>query len=108
MTATTSSCDVQFGCARRTARWFRRYWRFTTAALVLLAFIAMNAFAFVQAWAMTHFVDGGSRTSAPEQLTTLGKVRILFTGVRVPRPVNLTTPADVDLPFDTQLISTND
>ncbi len=58
-----------------------------------------NTVAFVQAWAMTHFVDGVGQTVAPERLTRLGKLRVLLTGVRVPRPADTLTPADVGLPF---------
>jgi uncharacterized protein len=71
------------------------------AGLVLSAFITLNAIAYMHVHAMTHFVDGGHRTSNPEALGYLNKIKILFTGVTVPRPVNLETPKGYDMPFET-------
>ena len=83
------------------ARIRRHPWRTLLVVVAVLA-VAVNAIAFVQAWAMTHFVVGGvDRTAAPEQLTVAGKVRVLLTGIRVPRPVNTLSPADVGLAFTT-------
>ena len=50
---------------------------------------------------MTHFVDAGERTSRPETLSVFEKVRVLLSGVRIPRPRNLRSPASRDMPFRT-------
>ncbi len=84
----------------------RHPWRAASVAL-LLVFLGVNAVAFVQAWAMTHFVGGGDRTASPERLTRLQEVGILFTGVRVPRPANARTPAAVGLPFATRHVASD-
>ena len=74
---------------------------------ILLVLLAVNAVAFVQAWAMTHFVVGGSRTASPEHLTRLETATLLLTGIRVPRPVDSLTPAAVGLPFQTRHVASN-
>ena len=76
----------------------RRPWR-TLAVLLLLAVVAANAVAFRQAWTMTHFAVGGAKTLRPEKLSMAGKLGVILTGVRVPRPTDTATPADVGLPF---------
>jgi alpha-beta hydrolase superfamily lysophospholipase len=68
---------------------------------LVLAFIALNLIAYRQAWTMTHFVEGGQRTSAPETLGLLQKMKILVVGVHIPRPTDDATPAAVALPFET-------
>ncbi len=83
----------------------RRRWRkiFIICGLFLLAgFILLNVMAYRQVWAMTHFVrSGGERTEPPENLSSLGKVKVLFTGVSIPRPENQRNPKDIGLMFET-------
>lgn len=69
--------------------------------LVLLAFVGLNVMAYLQARAMTCFVNGGERTAKPESLNFLQKCTVLLTGIRLPRPVNQQTPANLGLPFET-------
>jgi alpha-beta hydrolase superfamily lysophospholipase len=69
--------------------------------LAVLLVVAINAVAFLHARAMTHFVALGERTPPPEQMTTGQKLRVLFAGVRVPRPENRQTPREVGLDFET-------
>jgi alpha-beta hydrolase superfamily lysophospholipase len=70
--------------------------------LLLAGFILLNVMAYRQVWAMTHFVhNGGERTEPPEKLSGLGKVKVLFTGVSIPRPENQQTPKDIGLAFET-------
>ena len=71
------------------------------AILCLLSAVAINVVAFLHSRAMTHFVASGERTPPPEQLTAGQKLKVLFTGVRVPRPENQQTPRDVGLDFET-------
>jgi len=68
--------------------------------IIILPFIILNYVAWSHAHAMMYF-STGERTSKPEDLSMLGKLNILFTGVNVPRPENTNTPADYDLSFET-------
>jgi alpha-beta hydrolase superfamily lysophospholipase len=67
--------------------------------LILLMILAVNAIAFMQAWTMTHFVVGGVATASAEKLSLGQKFWVMIAGVRMPRPKNLRTPADFNLPF---------
>jgi alpha-beta hydrolase superfamily lysophospholipase len=71
-------------------------------ALVLL--VGGNIIAWQQAWTMTHYVTGETRTPAIERLSGLEKVWTVLAGVRVPRPENTHTPADVGLAYQTAII----
>jgi pimeloyl-ACP methyl ester carboxylesterase len=64
-------------------------------------FLIANLAAFLQARSMTRFAPAGVRTPAPEHLGLASKLRVLLTGVTVPRPVNRLTPADLGLAFAT-------
>ncbi len=70
-------------------------------ALLFLSFTSINIIAYIQARAMTHFIPTGQRTSPPESLTLAQKFKVLFIGVRIPRPINTLTPANLNLPFAT-------
>lgn len=72
--------------------------------LILLGFCALNAFAFVHGRAMTHFVAAGHKTPAPEELTLLGRLRVLAFGIRLPKPINQQTPKDFGLSFQTVVL----
>ena len=77
--------------------------------LLLLTFIlagaSINGIAWMQAYAMTHYSDSNAvKTPKPEQLSTLQKARVIFTGVRVPRPLNTRTPESVGLAYETHKI----
>ncbi|MCP5057537.1 MAG: alpha/beta fold hydrolase [bacterium] len=50
---------------------------------------------------MTAFVLEGEKTERPEELSILGKIRVILTGVRVPRPRNESDPSSLELPFET-------
>jgi alpha-beta hydrolase superfamily lysophospholipase len=53
---------------------------------------------------MTHFVDTGTRTARPEELSLPEKVWVVLTGVTVPRPTNERTPQDANLRYEMRLI----
>lgn len=76
------------------------------AAAAATTLIAFNLVAFVQAWRMTHFVTAGARTPPPESLSTAGKLRVLLTGVRIPRPSIVASPDSVGLSFETRSLPT--
>jgi alpha-beta hydrolase superfamily lysophospholipase len=83
-------------------RWLtRRRVVVAVSSFIFLGILAVNALAFMQARAMTHFVDGGNRSAKPEALTLLGKIDVVLTGVRIPRPENDSTPESVGLNFQT-------
>jgi uncharacterized protein len=66
--------------------------------------VAINGVAWLQARGMTHYVSGGERPAKPEQLTWADKLKLLITGVQLPRPENLQTPAHLGLPYQTHRI----
>ncbi len=49
--------------------------------------IGLNAVAWQHAWQFTHFAEDGERTPDPAQMTTVGRLNLLLTGVTLPRPV---------------------
>lgn len=57
-----------------------------------LLLLLMNLVAYLHAWNFTHFTSQENRTPPPEELTTLEKINVLFTGVSLPRPENYTIP----------------
>jgi uncharacterized protein len=81
----------------------RKHWKRRLrvgAGLVLLAFVVLNAIAYRHVWTMTHFASSGIRTLKPEALTPLQKLKVLFAGVTLPRPINLQTPSDFEMPYE--------
>ncbi len=68
---------------------------------VITAVILLNLFAVVHARAMTHLVPGGSKTPTPESLGLMAKLRILMSGVQLPKPINLRDPKSCGLQFQT-------
>ncbi len=71
-------------------------------AVVLLALGGVvNLLAYRHAHAMLHFAQAGERTRPPEALSRWQKLKILLNGVTIPKPQNLTTPANFNLPFET-------
>jgi uncharacterized protein len=73
--------------------------------LIALPFLALNGFAFMQARSMTHFVSAGQRTAKPEKLSLTDKIRVILTGVEIPRPDNQTTPQEIQLVYQTYRIA---
>jgi hypothetical protein len=80
----------------------------TLAAGAVLGGLALNVVAYRQAWGMLHFTAGGSLTKGPAKLGLLEKVGVVLTGVRVPHPRNVRTPAALGLPFSTERFATAD
>jgi hypothetical protein len=61
-------------------------WGLTVAVLFLGGFAALNILAYRHAHAMMHFAASNPRTGEPETLTAGQKLRVLFSGVNLPRP----------------------
>jgi alpha-beta hydrolase superfamily lysophospholipase len=72
----------------------------TLLALVLSLVVLANALAFIQAYSMTHFVPGVS-TTRPDQLSAMGKLGVILTGIRLGKPSNTISPAAMNLPYET-------
>jgi alpha-beta hydrolase superfamily lysophospholipase len=85
-----------------------RHRKLTACLLLLFLFLLLNLVAYLHAHAMTHFVRDGSRTKPPESLSFWQKVKVLATGVTIPRPCNETTPARLGLPFTTHSFPAGD
>lgn len=83
----------------------RRAWLRGAIGLLLAAFLAVNALAFVQARAATTFVPDGEPLQALLTQPLPQQLGALLTGVRIPRPVNRATPADHYLPYETRTIA---
>ena len=71
------------------------------AAALLSAVASVNILAFMQARAMTRFVDTGERTRRPEELGAFDKIGVMLSGVHIVRRPNSRTPADLQLSFTT-------
>ncbi|HUS14914.1 MAG TPA: alpha/beta fold hydrolase [Chloroflexia bacterium] len=74
----------------------------------LLAFLGFNGVAWMQAWTLTHYVEAGPPAPHIEALSLAQRVSAVLFGVRVPRPRNLHTPADVGLDYETHRIPVED
>ena len=64
-----------------------------TSALVVGAFIILNALAYQHAYSMMHFTAGKHRTGEPESLSLGRKIQVLFCGVKISRPETTNSPA---------------
>ncbi len=56
---------------------------------------------------MTHFVLQGETTAKPENLSTLEKIGVVFTGITIERPQNGRTPSDLGMPFETHRVASS-
>jgi dipeptidyl aminopeptidase/acylaminoacyl peptidase len=65
------------------------------ALIVVAGFAGLNALAFNHAEAMLRFSDGGSRTTTPERLGFLSRIKVLLAGVNIPRPATHGLPAEL-------------
>jgi alpha-beta hydrolase superfamily lysophospholipase len=70
--------------------------------------LVVNGIAYMQARAMTNFIDAEQRTPSPERLSLGDKVWAILAGVTVPRPSNQHTPSDIGLAYTTQPIIASD
>lgn len=83
-----------------------RKWRFPPllwlAGLLLLAFVVLNAAAYMQARAMTHYRPATEKSTRMAALTSpWERAKIFFTGPTVRRQSNTRTPADLGWEFQT-------
>ncbi|MEI6809657.1 MAG: alpha/beta fold hydrolase [bacterium] len=70
-------------------------WLLQMLVVVIVGFALLNILACNIAYAMTHYAAGGARTPKPEDISYLGKLKVLFTGVNLPRPVSDISPLEL-------------
>jgi uncharacterized protein len=58
----------------------------------LILFVLLNCITFLHAYRFTHFSDPSEHRTS-ENISTLEKIKTLFTGIKNPRPENKSTPA---------------
>lgn len=87
---------------KKSFRWMWQHRKLTIAMMLAALLLALNLVAYNHAWAMTHFRDGGSKTSNPEDLSILQKANVLVLGVNIPRPANHADPGSQGLIFQTR------
>jgi len=68
--------------------------------LVVLAFVGINALAWMQARSMTYFAAPGTQMPAIEALSLGERLQLAALGVPVPRPTNQHTPADAGYSYE--------
>ncbi len=86
---------------RRALRWARAHPFGAFALFSLLAFGGANVLAYRHARALTHFDDRGRAWQGkPEGLSIPRRARALLCGVRLARPSQQGTPADLGLAFE--------
>lgn len=81
-------------------KFFRASKKWLFLIFVSLIF-GVNFSSFMQVYRMTHFSHKGSKTSKPEDLSWDDKVRLIFTGINVPRPENEKTPGSIECKYRT-------
>lgn len=92
------------GRLRTLAGHLRKRPRLTLSIAFSVVLLLLNFWAYRHAWAMTHYTGTGEFSVRPEKLTLLGKVRVLCTGVRVPRPELDATPDDFGFDYKTRRV----
>ena len=86
-------------------RWVWSHRKTSLFLILFMSFVLLNVLAFMHARAMTCFAPTGKGTARPESLSTLEKVKVLLTGVRIPRPSGSgITPDSEGLPFEVHRI----
>lgn len=76
--------------------------------MLVVVLVGFNLVVRRHARAFLEFTDGGALTRRPEQLSTREKLDVLISGVRIPKPSNGYSPADVGLAYETVEIETPD
>jgi alpha-beta hydrolase superfamily lysophospholipase len=74
-------------------------------SLLLVVLVALNVIAALQAHAATHFVPGAPSFEQQLAVPLPQKAWTLLTGVHIPRPLNHTTPANHNLPYEVRQIA---
>lgn len=73
--------------------------------ILLLLLLLLNIMGAFHAWKFTHFYDdAGHRNKRPEEMSSMEKLQMILTGVRLSKSVNREQP---DVPFETVYLHTN-
>lgn len=89
----------------RPANHFRRHRRLQQMlAVLIVVFLALNGVAALQAHAATHFAPAGRPLNEQLAVPLPQKLLTLLLGVKIPRPVNRSTPADHYLPYEVRMV----
>jgi pimeloyl-ACP methyl ester carboxylesterase len=72
-----------------------KHWLIGILTAIVAGFTVLNVLAYNHAHAMMYFTGGGSRTNQPEKLTLGQRIKVLITGVNVPRPESNRKPSDL-------------
>jgi alpha-beta hydrolase superfamily lysophospholipase len=75
--------------------------------LVGVPLVLVNVVAYMQARGFTHYAAGMAHTGNVQTLDRWGKLRVMLTGVTIPRPENRFTPADHGLVYSTHTIASD-
>ena len=67
----------------------------TAAVLLAAGFAALNVLAFRHARSMLVYAPSGARTDKPENLSPSAKLRVLFSGIVLPRPDDSRPPSSL-------------
>jgi uncharacterized protein len=73
-------------------------------SLLLLVAVAINVIAALQAHAATHFVPGAPSFEQQLAVPLPQKAWVMLNGLHIPRPLNHTTPANHNLPYEVRRI----
>jgi len=76
--------------------------------LIVLIGLVFNGVVFYHAYRMTHYSSAGKRTDRPEDLSRLRKTMVLVSGVTLPKPRNIQSPQDFNLPFQSFELDSTD
>ena len=76
--------------------------------LGLAGFVALNAVAWRQAWAMTHYAPAGQPPPAIEALSWGERARAVALGITLPKPQNRHTPRDLGLAYEVRQVAVPD
>jgi len=86
-------------------RWFSQNKKRKTSIIIIVSlFLLLNVVSYLHAYKFTHFIERGIRTYSPESLSAYEKIKTLFTGVSLPKPVNTRTPNDYHYAYTTVTI----
>jgi uncharacterized protein len=86
---------------RRLLAWVRHHpWRATGLAL-LASVLLLNFVAYHHARAMLTFTGEANRTHPTQTRSPWQKLKVLASGVTIPRPENTRSPQEFGVPFET-------
>jgi len=98
-----------FGVQMKLEPFFLKYRWFSMILWLFVIFLVLfNLIAYQQAHAMLHFTTSGTRTARIEYLSVWQKIKVLFSGAHIPKPLNAMTPKNFGLSFETHQINVTD